>query len=118
MVSQHFGHTPEFLIVTVEDGKVVSRKVEKSPGHEPGLLPRLMAAWGVTHVITGGLGKKALEMFNEKNIKVISGVTGTADVAIRVVIARRETTSPPAVSSSSTRSWAWRRAASSTARPR
>jgi predicted Fe-Mo cluster-binding NifX family protein len=64
MVSQHFGHTPEFLIVTIEGGKAVSRKVEKSPGHEPGLLPRLMASWGVTHVITGGLGRRALDMFN------------------------------------------------------
>jgi predicted Fe-Mo cluster-binding NifX family protein len=86
MVSQHFGHTPEFLIVAVENGKVVSRKVEKSPGHEPGLLPKLMASWGVTHVITGGLGQKAREMFNERNIKVISGVTGTAEDALHTFL--------------------------------
>jgi predicted Fe-Mo cluster-binding NifX family protein len=86
MVSQHFGHTPEFLIATIEDGKIVSRKVEKSPGHEPGLLPKLMASWGVTHVITGGLGKRALDLFNERNIQVISGVTGTADEALKAFL--------------------------------
>jgi len=86
MVSQHFGHTPEFLIVTIEDGKVVSRKVEKSPGHEPGLLPRLMASWGVTHVITGGLGKRALDMFNERNIQVTSGVTGDVEEALQAFL--------------------------------
>jgi len=86
MVSQHFGHTPEFLIVAIEDGKVVSRKVEKSPGHEPGLLPKLMASWGVTHVITGGLGKRALDMFSERNIEVISGVMGTADEALKAFL--------------------------------
>ncbi len=87
MVSQHFGHTPEFLIATIEDSKVVSRKVEKSPGHEPGLLPKLMASWGVTHVITGGLGRRALDMFEERNIEVISGVTGTADDALKAFLA-------------------------------
>jgi predicted Fe-Mo cluster-binding NifX family protein len=86
LVSQHFGHTPEFLIVTIEDGKVVSRKVEKSPGHEPGLLPKLMASWGVTHVITGGLGKRALDMFNERNIAVISGIQGPAEQALQAFL--------------------------------
>jgi predicted Fe-Mo cluster-binding NifX family protein len=86
MVSQHFGHTPEFLIATIEDGKTVSRNVEKSPGHEPGLLPKLMAAWGVTHVITGGLGRRALDMFDERDIEVISGVTGTADEALQAFL--------------------------------
>lgn len=86
LVSRHFGHTPEFLIVTVEDGREVSRKIEKSPGHEPGLLPKIMASWGVTHVVTGGLGKRALDMFNERNIQVVSGVTGAVDEAIRAFL--------------------------------
>jgi predicted Fe-Mo cluster-binding NifX family protein len=85
-VSQHYGHTPEFQIVTIEDGKIVSREVYKSPGHEPGLLPKVMAEFGVTHVIAGGLGNKAREMFNERNITVISGVTGDIDDAIRAFI--------------------------------
>jgi predicted Fe-Mo cluster-binding NifX family protein len=86
-VSQHFGHTPEFLIVTIEDGKIISREIFKSPGHEPGLLPKIMSEFGVTDVIAGGLGNKAREMFNERNITVISGVTGTIDDAIQAFIA-------------------------------
>jgi predicted Fe-Mo cluster-binding NifX family protein len=82
-VSQHFGHTPEFLIVSIKDGKIVSREVYKSPGHEPGLLPKIMAEFGVTCVIAGGLGNKAREMFDERNIAVISGVTGDIDDAIQ-----------------------------------
>jgi predicted Fe-Mo cluster-binding NifX family protein len=85
-VSQHFGHTPEFLIVTIEDGKIISREVYKSPGHEPGLLPKVMSEFGVTHVIAGGLGHKAREMFNERNITVISGVTGEIDDAVQALI--------------------------------
>jgi predicted Fe-Mo cluster-binding NifX family protein len=85
-VSQHFGHTPEFLIVGIEEGKIISREVYKSPGHEPGLLPKVMSEFGVTHVIAGGLGNKAREMFNERNISVISGVTGNIDDAIQMFI--------------------------------
>jgi predicted Fe-Mo cluster-binding NifX family protein len=88
-VSQHFGHTPEFLIVTINDGKIVSREVYQSPGHEPGLLPRIMQQFGVTHVIAGGLGNKAREMFNERNITVISGVTGSIDDAVRALVEGR-----------------------------
>jgi predicted Fe-Mo cluster-binding NifX family protein len=82
-VSQHFGHTPEFVIFTVEDGKVVSKEVLRSPGHEPGLIPRLMGENGVDVVITGGLGRRAQGMFDEMGIRVISGVSGSIEDAIR-----------------------------------
>lgn len=85
-VSQHFGHTPKFLIVTVEDGKIVSREIFNSPGHEPGLLPKVMSELNVTHVIAGGMGKKAQDMFEEKNITVICGVSGNIYDAIQALI--------------------------------
>jgi predicted Fe-Mo cluster-binding NifX family protein len=83
LVSQHFGHTPEFAIFTVEDGKVLSKEVVQSPGHEPGKLPRLMSSYGVTHVITGGMGRKAQQMFEELNIKVFSGASGEIDEVLK-----------------------------------
>lgn len=82
-VSQHFGHTAEFAIFFVEDGKVVSKEMLRSPGHEPGLIPRLMEENGVDVVITGGLGRRAQDMFDEMGIRVISGVSGSIEEAIR-----------------------------------
>lgn len=85
-VSQHFGHTPEFMIVTVNDGKIVAKETFKSPGHEPGLLPKMMAEYGITHVIAGGMGRRAQEMFEERNIRVYSGVSGSIDEAVQLLI--------------------------------
>ncbi|MCD1294318.1 dinitrogenase iron-molybdenum cofactor [Methanocella sp. CWC-04] len=86
LVSQHFGHVPEFAIFTIEDGKVITKEIIPSPGHEPGVLPRLLSSHGVTHVITGGMGKKAQDMFAELNIKVYPGVSGTIDGTIQKFI--------------------------------
>jgi predicted Fe-Mo cluster-binding NifX family protein len=86
-VSQHFGHTPEFAIITVENGKIVSRETLKNPGHEPGLIPKLMSQNGVNVVITGGVGRKAVDLFDEMNITVISGVSGTVEDAIQGYLA-------------------------------
>lgn len=85
-VSQHFEHTPKFLIVILEDGKIVSRQIFNSPGHEPGLLQKIMSELNVTHVIAGGIGRKARDMFEEKNITVICGVTGNIYDAIQALI--------------------------------
>ncbi|AFC99678.1 hypothetical protein Mtc_0918 [Methanocella conradii HZ254] len=82
-VSQHFGHTPEFAIFTVEGGKVVSKEMLRSPGHEPGLIPRLMEENGVDVVITGGLGRRAQDMFDEMGIRVVSGASGSVEDALR-----------------------------------
>ncbi|MBN1477315.1 chromosome partitioning protein ParA, partial [Candidatus Sumerlaeota bacterium] len=46
------------------------------PPHEPGLLPRWLAGQGVNIVLTGGMGWRAIEMFQERGIDVVTGVTG------------------------------------------
>jgi predicted Fe-Mo cluster-binding NifX family protein len=43
------------------------------PPHEPGLLPGWLAQRGVTDIIAGGMGQRAISLFNEQNIKVNIG---------------------------------------------
>lgn len=85
-VSPHFGHTPEFALFTVEDGKVTSSDVIVNPGHEPGILPRLMAQHNVTHVVTGGIGKRAQDMFCDLNITVFPGASGKIDEVLNAFL--------------------------------
>ncbi|RLF55935.1 MAG: hypothetical protein DRN28_02070, partial [Thermoplasmata archaeon] len=33
-VSEHFGRSPNFLVITVEGKEIVSREMRKKPGHE------------------------------------------------------------------------------------
>ena len=36
------------------------------PEHRPGVYPRWVAALGVTDVIAGGIGQRAIDLFNEQ----------------------------------------------------
>lgn len=73
VLNTHFGHSPYFLIATVVDNNVEKKEVLPAPPHEPGLLPKWMEKLGVTHVLAGGVGQKAIDLFEERGIKVQIG---------------------------------------------
>lgn len=94
-VSLHFGRCQEYEVFEVEDGageqaegqmkarKIAGRSTLKNPGHEPGLLPRLLSEHGVDLVIAGGMGPKAVSLLHERNIRVITGVVGPVEEVVR-----------------------------------
>ncbi len=82
MVSSHFGRCPEFTIVEVEDNKVIKKGIIKNPGHETGFLPRFFNEQRVECVITGGAGFRAQQLFDEFNIRLVTGVHGRIEAAI------------------------------------
>lgn len=69
----HFGHCEQFVLIDVLDNVIVSEKQITPPPHEPGLLPRWLAEQGVTDVIAGGMGQRALNLFAEQHIRVRVG---------------------------------------------
>jgi len=73
VLSSHFGHCQAFAIIEVKDGVITGTKMENPPEHTPGAYPRWIAGFGVTTVIAGGIGQKAILLFNEQNIDVLSG---------------------------------------------
>lgn len=81
-VSAHFGRCEEFVLLEIEDSKVISKKMIKNPGHKPGFLPQFLKELKVDVIITGGMGKKALELFEKAQIKVILGITGEVEDVI------------------------------------
>jgi predicted Fe-Mo cluster-binding NifX family protein len=83
MVSAHFGQCEGYVLYTVEDGKIVSRETVKSPGHAPGVLPRLLADLAADVVIAGGMGPKAIDLFCGHGITVFLGVEGSVEDAVR-----------------------------------
>lgn len=70
---EHFGHCEYFAIVKVENSKVVDIQELTPPEHVPGLYPRWVAEFGVTDVIAGGMGQKAIELFNQQKINAFVG---------------------------------------------
>ncbi len=74
-LEQHFGHCEKFAMVEVVPGtKEVSAVAEiAAPEHQPGLLPPWLKGQGVTLVIAGGMGARALSLLQEASIEVITG---------------------------------------------
>ncbi len=71
---QHFGHCEQFALIEVENQSIISEQLVTPPPHEPGLLPAWLAERGVTDVIAGGMGQRAIGLFEAQNIQVNVGV--------------------------------------------
>ena len=69
----HFGHCKYFALLNVEDTTIVNEERVTPPPHEPGVLPKWLAEKGVTDVLAGGMGHKAIQIFNYNNVNVFVG---------------------------------------------
>lgn len=69
----HFGHCQKFAIVEVENSVITDVKEVTPPEHVPGSYPRFVAGLGVTDVIGGGMGQKAIDLFNRQDINAFVG---------------------------------------------
>ena len=82
MVFQHFGHTPEFAIFDVEDGKILSENVKACGDSGHGALAGLLVEEKVSVLICGGIGGGAINALKEAGILVVGGASG----AVRTVV--------------------------------
>jgi len=71
----HFGHCEKFAVFEVNENskQVLAREYLDAPPHQPGLLPRWLAEKGVSCVIAGGMGSRAVDIFREHRVRVITG---------------------------------------------
>ncbi|MDD3925184.1 MAG: NifB/NifX family molybdenum-iron cluster-binding protein [bacterium] len=71
----HFGHCEEFRIFEIDEASctVTARDSQVPPPHEPGLLPRWLHGMGVTHIIAGGMGARAQDLFQAAGVEVVVG---------------------------------------------
>ncbi len=79
VLSYHFGHCPYYVIVDVDGNEV--KKVESMPNamaqeHDPGELPSYMKSLGIDVIITGGMGPRAQQYFEDYGIKTVTGAYG------------------------------------------
>jgi ATP-binding protein involved in chromosome partitioning len=72
-LTAHFGHAAEFAIVHVENKEIKKKDLLTPPPHEPGVLPGWLHELGVGVIIAGGMGQKALSLFGENGIRVVTG---------------------------------------------
>ena len=84
----HFGRAPAFTFVDIEDGKVVNKVVVDNPGaisHGPGQIPKFLHDKGANVIVSGGMGGRAIQFFDQYGIRVILGASGSVDSTIETI---------------------------------
>ena len=78
MVNQHFGMSKSFVIVTIEDKKILNIEEVSSAEltHQHDGLADLLTSKGTKVVITGGIGEGAINGLKQRGLEVIKGASG------------------------------------------
>ncbi len=85
-VAAHFGRCPEYLIAEIENGEIKEKKIIPNPGHAPGNIPKFMHEKGVEVMVSGGMGRRAIQFFDQFGIKVVVGATGRAEDCLKLAV--------------------------------
>jgi predicted Fe-Mo cluster-binding NifX family protein len=85
MVAQHFGHAAYFMLVEVENGEVSATQGIANPfaeQHQPGQIPGFIKEQNADVMLSGGMGGRAIQFFEQVGIKAATGATGTVRMAL------------------------------------
>ena len=85
-VFQHFGHTSQFKLYTVEDGRVTESRVVDTAGEGHGALAEFLVRHGADTLICGGIGGGARNALAQAGIRLYGGVSGSADGAVEALL--------------------------------
>lgn len=86
-IFQHFGHTAEFKVYDIQDGKVASSEVVSTNGSGHGALAGVLTALNADILICGGIGGGAQMALASAGVKLYGGVSGDADKAVEAYLA-------------------------------
>ena len=79
-VAQHFGRCPFFAFVDVEGQKIQSTQVIENPffsGHQVGQVPTFIHEQKADVMLSGGIGGRAIQFFQQFGIETATGASGT-----------------------------------------
>jgi len=86
-IFQHFGHTEQFKVYDVEEGKILASEVVDTNGSGHGALAGVLQALNVDALICGGIGGGARMALDAAGIKLYGGASGDADQAVAALLA-------------------------------
>ncbi len=83
-IGEHFGRVPTYTIINTDTNEVnvIDNTSEHMGGR--GYPPEIIAKTGAEVMICRGLGRRAVEMFEELGIMVYVGASGTVEDAIQM----------------------------------
>lgn len=84
-VFQHFGHTEQFQLYRIENGRALAEQLVDTEGAGHGALAGFLKERGVEALVCGGIGPGAREALKAVGIAVYGGVSGKADEAAQAL---------------------------------
>jgi len=78
--SHHFGRCPYFVFVDIENNTVTHIEGIVNPlngAHNPGEVPAFIAQHQANVMLSGGMGTRAVQLFERMGIHAVTGASGT-----------------------------------------
>lgn len=77
IIASHFGGSDSLIILEIDkDKNIINQKIIENPfkGHHGGMckLPQYLKQFEISVIIAGGMGQKAIQLFEQDNIEVIT----------------------------------------------
>jgi predicted Fe-Mo cluster-binding NifX family protein len=90
----HFGHCQQFAVLEVDPDRkeIINSEMLTPPPHEPGVIPHWLSQIGCHMIISGGMGWRAIDMFQQKGIGVITGAPAQKPEEIALAYLKGELT--------------------------
>lgn len=91
-LSAHFGRCPYYVVAKVDNAKDVSKgevEVVENPhfnNHQPGVMPTYIQSLGADVMIAGGMGPRAIDLFNGMGIEVVTGYVGKIEDILKAFL--------------------------------
>jgi len=88
-ISQHFGRCPSYLVVDVEGNEIKKSDIISNPyyeNHIPGVVPKFISEQGASVMIAGGMGPRAIDMFSNLGIEVVTGAIGNVGNVLKAYL--------------------------------
>ncbi len=84
-VAHHFGRCPFFALVDVDDCNILSVQMIQNPfyaSHQPGQVPGFIQEQGAQVMLSGGMGMRAIQFFEQFGIQAATGAKGTVQESV------------------------------------
>jgi len=85
IVAHHFGRCPYFALVDLNETEVKNVQVIANPfyaGHQPGQVPGFIHEQKADVMLSGGMGGRAIQFFQQYGVNTATGATGTVQTAV------------------------------------
>ena len=102
VVAQHFGRCPYFALVDLEGREVKAIEIVDNPyygHHQPGQVPAFIKELNADVMLSGGMGRRAIEFFEQMGIQAATGADGTVRTALESYLGGNLTGAEPCAES-------------------